>query len=337
MVEASNIVTDNLDARVGDDFADSGKAALLKRLSGEQLVVLDGAIGSELQRRGVPMNDNAWCGMANVSHADDVLSVHEDYIRAGCDIITTNTFATARHVLELTTLKDRVREVNEQAVSLAKDARQKHPDRDILIAGSMSCMPGMGSTTLPSDERAFENYQEQAQILASSGVDLILCEELVTVENARVVLRAAKTTGLPVFAGFSAQMTKGGTLVNKSLGALTEGCDGKPLDELVIDAMAVGGDAAGIMHTTVEAVAPSLEALRTVWGGPTYCYPESGMSKYPNWDFEHTIGPDEFAAHADAWIRAGARMLGGCCGTGPEHISALVHEIARLNRDSPSS
>ena len=310
---------------------------VLARLSSGKLTVLDGAIGTELQRRGVPMNDNAWCGMANMSHADVVSSMHEDYIRAGCDVITTNTFATARHVLELTDFKDRVREVNERAVSLAKDARDKFPDRDIFIAGSMSCMPGRDSTTLPSDERAFENYQEQAQILARSGVDFILCEELITVDNAKVVLRAASTTGLPVFAGFSAQMTNGGKLVNKSLGALTEGCDGKPLEELVAEAMAVGGDAAGIMHTTVEAVAAALEALKTVWSGPTYCYPESGMAKYPNWDFTHTIGPDEFAGHAEAWIRAGAKMLGGCCGTGPEHISALAQEIARLSEDSPSS
>jgi len=329
--------TKNSEITLGNNVAESRKAALLTRLSSDKLTVLDGAIGSELQQRGVPMNDNAWCGMANTSHSDVVLSMHEDYIRAGCDIITTNTFATARHVLELTTLKDRVREVNEQAVSLAKDARQKFRDRDILIAGSMSCMPGMGATRLPSDEQAFENYQEQAQILASSGVDFILCEELVTVDNARVILRAAKATGLPVFAGFSAQMSKGGKLVNKSLGALTEGCDDTPLEQLVMEAMTIGGDAAGIMHTSVETIAPSLEVLKTVWSGPTYCYPESGMSKYPNWDFVHTIGPDEFAGQAEVWIRAGAKMLGGCCGTGPEHISALVQEITRLSQTSPPS
>ena len=329
-------MSENSANRTDGDVVENRKAALLTRLMSDNLTVLDGAIGSELQRRGVPMNDKAWCGMANTSHPDVVLSVHEDYIRAGCDIITTNTFATSRHVLESTTLKDRVREVNEQAVSLAKNARLRFPDRDILIAGSMSCMPGMGSTTLPSGDRAFENYREQAQILASSGVDLILCEELITVDNAKTVLRAAKTTGLPIFAGFSAQMTKGGKLVNKSVGALTEGCDGIPLEQLVTESMTVGGDAAGIMHTTVEAVAPALETLKTVWSGPTYCYPESGMARYPNWDFAHTIGPDEFAGQADVWIRAGAKMLGGCCGTGPEHISALVQEIARLSQSSPS-
>src|SRR5215210_8849091 len=111
----------------------------LERRMGEgEVVVLDGATGTELEKRGVPMDDAAWCAVALVTHPETVREVHEDYIRAGADVIITNTFPTARHVLEPAGMGERFRELNALAVELAKEARENAADGAVFIAGSIS-------------------------------------------------------------------------------------------------------------------------------------------------------------------------------------------------------
>jgi S-methylmethionine-dependent homocysteine/selenocysteine methylase len=96
---------------------------LQQRLDRKEIIILDGAIGTELQQRGVPMDASAWCATAMKSRPHIVREVHEDYIRAGADVITANTFSTARHALEVAGLGDEVDALNRQAVELAREAR----------------------------------------------------------------------------------------------------------------------------------------------------------------------------------------------------------------------
>src|SRR3712207_2755816 len=109
-------------------------SALQQRLDRGEVVILDGAMGTELERRGVPMDTVAWDAAALFTHPDTVREVHEDYIRAGADVIITNTFATARHVLEPAGMGERFRELNTRAVALAKEAREKSADGEIFVA-----------------------------------------------------------------------------------------------------------------------------------------------------------------------------------------------------------
>src|SRR5438132_13891527 len=95
------------------------------RLASGDVVVIDGATGTELQARGVPMDDAAWCGVANLEHADVVRAVHEDYIRAGAAVVIANTFSTDRNRLAEAGLADRVEEVNRSAVEAALEARPR--------------------------------------------------------------------------------------------------------------------------------------------------------------------------------------------------------------------
>src|SRR3712207_5953676 len=111
---------------------------LRQRLEGGEVVVLDGAMGTELERRGVPMDDAAWSASALITHPDTVREVHEDFVRAGADVITTNTFATARHVLEPAGMGERFRELNTRAVALAQEARENAADGAVFLAGSIS-------------------------------------------------------------------------------------------------------------------------------------------------------------------------------------------------------
>src|SRR5918995_183966 len=103
-------------------------SALQQRLDGGEVVILDGATGTELERRGAPMDDAAWDATALATYPNMVREVHEDYIRAGADVIITNTFATARHVLESAGMGGQFRQLNIRAVTLAKEARENAAD-----------------------------------------------------------------------------------------------------------------------------------------------------------------------------------------------------------------
>jgi hypothetical protein len=111
---------------------------LSRRLADGEVVVLDGGMGTELQARGVPMDDEAWSGVANLTHDHIVQEIHEDYIRAGADVIIANTYAAARLPLERAGYGDRVVEANRRAVRAAREARDRVADRPVAIAGSMS-------------------------------------------------------------------------------------------------------------------------------------------------------------------------------------------------------
>ena len=195
---------------------------LRQRLDGGEVVVLDGAMGTELEKRGVPMDDAAWSAAALMTHTDTVREVHEDYIRAGADIITTNTFATARHVLEPAGMGEQFRELNARAVTLAKEARDA-ADGVVSIAGSLSTFTARYDYSYePRAEKARANYREQAEVLAESGVDLIALEMMRDIEQTAYAVEAAASTGLPLWIGFSCKTTDEGTV------ALWDGKDTLP-------------------------------------------------------------------------------------------------------------
>ena len=121
---------------------------LQQRLEGGEVVILDGATGTELESRGVPMDDAAWDAAALLTHPDTVREVHEDYIRAGADVIITNTFATARHVLEPAGMGEQFRELNTRAVALAREARENAADgRFLSRVRSRRSLPGTTTVT----------------------------------------------------------------------------------------------------------------------------------------------------------------------------------------------
>ena len=159
----------------------------------------------------MPMHGVAWCAAALRTHPDVVRQVHEDYIRAGADIVITNTFASARHTLERTELAEEVRDLNTRAVNLAKEARESAAeDRQVYVAGSisMSFRPDE-----PSTEYMKSSYREQAHLLAEAGVDLLVMEMMTEVEHAASAIEAAVSTGLPIWVGYSCKMSEDGSQV----------------------------------------------------------------------------------------------------------------------------
>ena len=184
------------------------------RIDGGEVIILDGAVGTQLQELGVPLGATAWAGIALHSHPDTVRFMHESYIKAGVDIITTNTYSSARHCFEPLGMGDVTRELNIRAVRLAKEARDRvAKDRPVYIAGSVSnfgCRVGdnAGSRiarhgwSAYTEEQCQANLHEQAEILAEAGVDFFVTESTGSTLKRKWVVEACLATGVPTWVGF---------------------------------------------------------------------------------------------------------------------------------------
>jgi S-methylmethionine-dependent homocysteine/selenocysteine methylase len=315
---------------------------LHERLKRGEVIILDGAIGSELQAMGVPMDGAAWCAVALKTHADTVRELHEDYIRAGADVITTNTYSSARHNLEEAGLGGLTRELNLRSVQLAKEARDRAAGgRRVFIAGALSnfgAFPETVGRKPPPAERLRAAYEEQAELLAEGGADLLALEMVRDLEHGRHLMEAAVATGLPVWVGFSCRIDEKGEV--KLLGgdpqarrrrASIEG--DVTLAQGIDTLMALGGHALTVMHSEVEDTAAALGVAREHWSEPIGAYPHSGYWKRPDWQFVDVIAPEDYLSQAQGWVRTGARIVGGCCGIGRAHIRMLKEGLPpRMDR-----
>ena len=297
---------------------------LMRRLSDGPVALLDGAMGTELQRRGVPMHPVAWSAAALKTHPQVVRQIHSDNIAAGAEIITTNSFGTSRHVLEPAGLGGEVAALNRLAVTLAREARDAFAsDRPIWIAGSISSFIAEADLkNTPSLEDARRSYTEQAELLAEGGVDLLLLEMMRDIENSRLAVECALATGLPVWIGFTCK--KNGEAI------VLRGRDvERPLAEAIGPVTEPGGALVAIMHSELDVVEPALDILSSRWSGPRGAYPHSGDFVMPNWLFDEIVETDSFAETAAGWADRVA-VLGGCCGISPDHIRALAHKLGRV-------
>ena len=285
---------------------------LQERIAQGEVIILDGATGTELERRGVPMHGEAWSAAALYTHPEVVRQAHEDYIRAGADIIITNTFASARHTLERTEMAGQVRELNTRAVTLAKEAREATAgDRPVYIAGSISTSFRGGT------QEASANYREQAEILTEAGTDFLIMEMMVDVEQSAYAIEAAVSIGIPVWVGLSCKIRNEDSQV-----VLLHNKD-ETFAEALDSLLPIGGSLVSVMHSDIEDTAPALRAVQERWDGPLGAYPESGRFVMPNWQFEDVIPPKDFLAEARKWVQMGTQLIGGCCGIGLEHIRLL--------------
>jgi len=295
-----------------------------EELEADRILLIDGAMGTELQRRGVPMHKVAWSGAAVLTHPDVVREAHQDYIRAGARVIITNTFGSTRQMLEPAGYGDQVEEVHRGAVRLARQARENAAEPGVAVAGSISTEPpGFDQDAFLDPERELEAYREAAGLLSDAGVDLIALEMIVETSHASRAMQAAQETGLPVWLGIACRKTEDGRIVSFDYPDL----------ELVtvLDALIpMGPTVVNIMHSEIEAIPHAIELVRRRWSGPVGVYPESGHFTKPNWNFVDVISPAALATAASSWVAAGARLLGGCCGTGPGHIEALRAAMPEL-------
>ena len=185
------------------------------RLDAGEVVLLDGGTGTELEQRGARMDGVNWSGASVVMHPDLVRQVHEDYIRAGAEIIITNSFATSRHVLECAGVGHMFVDVNKQAATLASQARancrEQEMERSLYVAGSISTFnAGLDRQSKPPRSLALANYRDQAEILMEAGADFIILEMVREIEPATHAVEGILAAGAPFWLGFSCQGARDG-------------------------------------------------------------------------------------------------------------------------------
>ena len=300
-------------------------SSVIDRLSNGETILLDGATGSELENRGVQM-DNTWCGTASLEK-DILKQIHKDYISAGSQIITTNTYASSRMLLESGGVGDRFEEINLSAINAAKNARNETGREDVLIAGSLSHQVAYEDAfETQQDKEKYrlkltsdyfkKTFDEMALFLSENGCDFILLELMYRPDRMEIIFESAKKTNLPVWAGFSAR--KGQT---QSL-SLTDDYELSFKDLIkIIDNYDL--DAVGIMHCDLDVVEDCIKELRQAFDGPIMVYPEVAVFKFPHYDLSKVISPSDFLEEAKKWKNLGAQIIGGCCGTSVEHIKVL--------------
>lgn len=285
-------------------------------------VLMDGAMGTELSRRGVDTRLPLWSAGALHSNAGTVLDIHRDYVAAGARIITANTFRTTTFTyqqsgLDLTTARERAQEATSLAVALAKQAA----GGEALVAGSMAPVADCYTPAdYPGDESAEAIYGELAHWLAEAGADMLLLETHITLAESAIALERARTTGLPVAASF---------LVDESMRLW----GGAPLQEAVQTAEAAGAAAILINCVTLPTGAIALQALQEMTRLPVGIYANAGLiSPKKDGTIKETYSDEEFVAAAMRWVDAGAKLIGGCCGTTPATIKAVKDAPSFIDR-----
>ncbi|MBT4888901.1 MAG: homocysteine S-methyltransferase family protein [Rhodospirillales bacterium] len=286
-------------------------------------LIIDGGMGTELEKSGVPMSGAVWSGLAVLADPDAVRSVHETFIKAGAEVIIANTFAAGRHMLEPNGEGAHVENINRDAVRLALEARENVANGPVAVAGSICEWTTVRDSKWVKPECLAESAREQATILAEEGVDLIALEMCQNAEHSSVCIEAALETGLPVWVGMSAQHFKD----KETLSVFDE--IELEFERLVKGVAHYPVQAMNIMHTPTTDVVEALNIIRKYWQGPVGAYPESGYFTMPNWQFIDVIEPEVLAEQAKEWVSLGVSMLGGCCGLGPDHVKALREAFPR--------
>ncbi|MGH9779621.1 MAG: homocysteine S-methyltransferase family protein [Candidatus Acidiferrales bacterium] len=292
-----------------------------EKLKSGKTVVLDGAIGTEILRRQV-----TWADHQLANRPEVVRSIHEDYIRAGADVLSTNSFQLCRRALYNHFRDDAhrrhigARDLDERAdkllaasVRLAIEARERakaaHP---VAIAAAVTTLEWCFRPDLaPSAEQAKREYKEIFQAMKDAGADLVLLETVNSISEARAALEVAKNLGLPCWVSF----------VCDSQGVLFTG---ETMAQAVATLEPLGADALLVNCAPPDDISAGIRELAGTAKVPFGAYPHIGRFDPPEWMFTDEYPPARYREVAAGWKQQGARILGGCCGTTPDHIAALT-------------
>ncbi len=288
----------------------------LQRLASGKQWVLDGATGTNLQKRGLPIG--APSDSFVLDNPAAVLALYRDFVSAGSDILLTNTFGSTRLHLGHAGMADRFEQTNQRAVQMA---RQAVHGTSALVAGSMGPLGEMlaPSGTL-SEEAAQQAYAEQAHILAEAGVDLLVIETQFDMNEAKAAILGVKSvTDLPLVCSFSYDRGV------RSMMGVKPSQVGKELSDMGVSALGIN------CGRSLENNLKALVELRQSTSLPIWFKPNAGLPHNDeNQQLVYDVTPQMMAALVPQWVQAGACLIGGCCGTSPEHLAAIASAVHAL-------
>jgi 5-methyltetrahydrofolate--homocysteine methyltransferase len=292
---------------------------VLDKIAQGSVLVSDGAIGTFLHQKGLKAEEcpEAW----NLSRAEDVMDIAQSYVDAGSDIVLTNSFGASPLKLEGYGLEGQCYELNKRASEIAKKAAGNRA----LVLGSMGPTGKMVMMGEVPPQEVYKGYMEQARGLADGGADGIIIETMSDPEEARIAIEAAKeATDLDVACTFTFSKNQDGayrTMMGTDVGAYLEMAKSAGAD--IIGANC-GNGTAGMIEIVreIRAIDPDIPVLIHANAGlPLY---QDGKTVFPEL-------PEEMASQIEELVAAGATIVGGCCGTTPEHIRQIVQVINKLN------
>lgn len=287
---------------------------LLELLEHKAVVILDGAMGTELHRLGVDIGLPLWSANALLHAPHIVRNVHYHYLHAGSDVLTTNSFRSNLRALRKTGYEKRWEELNLRAVEMAYEARERfRSSRPVLIAGGLAPVEDCYSPELvPSVAELQEEHGKQAELLAMYGVDILLAETMMSVTESVEAAKACAATGKEFVVSF----------VTTPEGALLSG---ESLEEAVSAVEPVSPAALLVNCISAQHIAAAHRRLHAAASCVTGCYANTSMpGKGDITVTRHDVDAGQFAAASGTWVSDGARLIGGCCGTGPEHVVGLT-------------
>ena len=310
------------------------------RLIDGEILLLDGGTGSELQRRGVNVLKDAtdkleaWSATANIDNPDVVQQVHQDYLRVGADIITSNNFWTTPTAMDRIGLRDKWKNYATAAVQNAVKARDTG-NPGAYVAGGIAAPTlyfrlnkNQPDIVIMGEESFTRDYVEHSKILAEEGADLILAEYVGYIADCVGAVKACAEAGLPVFLAIRHVDRDGNMQFGENITTLCDQLKGLPVDAVMI------------MCSNPEAISATLPRLVDAFDGAVGAYPNIGYNPTGPLINRPTLtnqlpsaGPDilqsgeyttsRLAEFAMEWREMGAQIIGGCCATGPEHILAM--------------
>ena len=284
-------------------------------LAAKRVIVADGATGTNYQARGLEIGTapEEWLFEA----PDRVVDVHRAFVDAGSDLILTNTFGATPIRLQHTPLAGRVHDVNIRAVDLAREAAG---DR-ALVAGSLGPTGHLFEPLGPlTRAECVDNYEAQAAALADGGADLLVLETFFALDEALAAVEGVRrASDLPLVVSFSFDQ---GTRTMMGLSP-TEAAEAV----LPLGPAAIGANCGKSLAEADVVVAELLAAAGDV---PVWAKPNAGVPKIVADQIVYEAGPEDLAAHARAYVNQGARVVGGCCGSTPEHVAAIAQSLAGL-------
>lgn len=285
---------------------------ILQTCRDKKVLVSDGAWGTFLHQKGLAVQEcpESW----NLSRPDDVFDIALSYVEAGADMILTNSFGGSSFKLEGYGIKDQAYILNKAAGEISKKAAGKRA----LVLGSMGPTGKMVMMGEVSEEELFESFREQAKGLKDGGVDGIVVETMSDPEEARIAIQAAKdATGLDVACTFTFSKTQTGEYRTMMGTGVEAYLDMAKLAGADIIGANCGNGTAGMIEIVRE--------IRVLDSHiPVLVHANAGLPVYEDGKTVFPEGPEEMASQVSDLVEAGANIIGGCCGTTPEHIRQIV-------------
>ena len=293
-----------------------------EKLDNNKLVILDGAMGSELEKKGAQMDKNLWCGTCSVEFPELVKDVHQDYIEAGSDVITTNTYACTPISMKNYGMENSIKEFNKKSVQLGKKAIEDSKKK-VALAGSVSAS---GSFYKLGLKAMIPGFNEQIKILTEEGVDLIILEAMSSqADIVQTMIECSAKVNIPVWLSISCVIDK---KTNNLMLGYNDTVDEPPevyedLEKSIKRFSTIHKGPILIAHSDIDVTGKAINVAKNNYAGTIGAYPNIGFYEKPHWKSDDNLSPEDYLNEVKSWVQNGSQIVGGCCGVGVNLIKPL--------------